>query len=200
MDSEGQRPRRKPIFEGVAYYAPDGRNLGATLRLARFRSTPDAMCRVFGAAVACVLGALAATALLRPAGSTPAMRLIQLGPALGVLIGRLVRIQYDRPRIELYGDVFVAAPEGRTFEWARTSRFGVLRSRRDGPRAMDVVVVLDCGSVVPLFGESLMYFARDRDVDALADYLNAFKAADDDGRMALIRDFRPIRLPTDRRP
>lgn len=199
MTTEDAGSRRKPLFEGVAYYAPDGRNLGATLRLDAFRST-GGLVLFLGGLAAVNLAPFVLVWFMRQAAPDKNWALFPgLASAVSYTVMLALQRRYHRPRIELYGDTFVVAPGGPSVAWERTARFGVLRSPRADRRALDVVATLDDGSVIPLVGRSSRPFGRDRDVEGLADFLNAFRNADDAGRMRLIGDFEPIRLMTDRR-
>lgn len=199
MSTEDAGSRRKPIFEGVAYDAPDGRNLGATLRLDCFGST-GGLVLFLGGLAAVNLAPFVFIWFMRQAAPDKNWALFPgLASAVSYTVMLALQRRYHRPRLEIYGDTFVVAPGGGSAAWERVTRFGVLRSHRADRRACGVVATLDDGSAIPLVGTSALPFGRDRDVEGLADFLNAFRNADDAGRMRLIGDFRQIRLPTDRR-
>ena len=175
----------KAEVQGVAYFAPDGSNLGATIYLARSRTVT--IFRLMNVLTFIILTWSFSDRYSLPWPLLPA--------SLGLIaLGMLV---FERKRLELYGDV-VVGPGGVRLRWAEVSQFTSLFGTRPWGQSHlpEIGALLSNGSTITVaapYGEPTM-------VAAAVDFLNRFRTADEAGRMELIRPFRVEKLTGSKRP
>ena len=112
------------------------------------------------------------------------------------LIGLKI-LMFERKRLELYGDV-VVGPDGVRVWGEQAGRFtSVLGRRRWGVGSLpEIGALLSNGATIRVAAP----YSEPPVVEAVVDFLNRFRTADEAGRMDLIRPFHVEKLTSAKRP